>query len=51
MNFFKKDPSAKLRAEYERLMKEAMLAQRAGDIVKSSELNAQAEKIFAQLPS
>lgn len=50
MNLFsKKSPEKKLRAQYETLMKEAMMAQRGGDIVKSSELHAQAEEVLKRL--
>ncbi|MCC5845823.1 MAG: Lacal_2735 family protein [Verrucomicrobia bacterium] len=47
--FSKKTPEKKLRTQYETLMKEAMTAQRGGDIVKSSELHAQAEAVLKQL--
>ncbi len=49
MKFFSKKPDQKLQREYERLMKEAMLAQRGGDIVKSSELHAQAEILWKEI--
>ena len=50
MNLFsKKTPGKKLRSQYETLMKEAMNAQRSGDIVKSSELHAKAEEILKQI--
>lgn len=52
MNLFsKKTPDKKLRSQYETLMKEAMNAQRSGDIVKSSELHAKAEEILKQIES
>ncbi|MGA0333232.1 MAG: DUF6435 family protein [Kiritimatiellia bacterium] len=47
--FSKKDPAAKLRSQYKKLMEQAMLAQRGGDIVKSSELHAEAEKLLNQI--
>ena len=50
MNLFsKKTPEKKLRSQYETLMKEAMNAQRGGDIVKSSELHEQAEALLKQI--
>jgi len=49
MKLFSKKPDQKLQREYERLMKEAMLAQRGGDIVKSSELHAQAEILWKEI--
>lgn len=48
-NPFSKNPSVKLQKQYESLMRDAMNAQRGGDIVKSSELHAQAEEILKQL--
>jgi len=49
MNLFnkKKSPEQKRQAEYENLRKEAMLAQRGGDIVKSAELHAKADAVLA----
>lgn len=50
MNLFSnKTPAKKLQSQYETLMKEAMTAQRGGDIVKSSELHARAEAILKQI--
>lgn len=49
MSLFKKDPLAKLRKQYETLMGQAMQAQRGGDIVKCSELTAEADKVMAQI--
>ena len=49
MSIFTKNPEKKLRKEYEALMKKAMEAQRGGDIVGSSELHAQAEKLLKQI--
>ena len=50
MNFFtKKNPAEKLRTQYKKLMEQAMLAQRGGDIVKSSELHAEADKLLKEI--
>lgn len=49
MNLFKKSPEAKLRKQYEALLKQAMEAQRGGDIVKCSELTAKADEILKQI--
>jgi len=49
MNFFKKSPEAKLRKQYETLLQQAMEAQRGGDIVKCSELTAQADELLKQI--
>lgn len=49
MNLFSKNPAAKLQKQYESLMQQAMNAQRGGDIVKSSELHAQAAEILKQI--
>ena len=46
---FKKDPSKKLQKQYEALMKEARDTQRAGDIVKYSELVTQATELLDRL--
>ena len=45
----KKDPTKKLRQQYEAKLTEAMQAQRAGDIRKYSELTEQAEKLREQI--
>ncbi|QDT38621.1 DUF6435 family protein [Stratiformator vulcanicus] len=42
---FKTDPIAKLRKEYMRKMEEARDIQRNGDVVKASQLTAEAEEI------
>jgi len=47
--FKKKNPADALRKKYQDLMKKAMEAQRGGDIVKSSELHEEAEKIRKEL--
>jgi len=49
MKLFSKNPADKLRSQYKKLMEQAMLAQRGGDIVKSSEIHAEAEKIMKQI--
>lgn len=49
MGLFSKNPTDKLRKQYETLMKQAMEAQRGGDIVKSSELHAQADEVLKKL--
>ena len=46
MKLFSSNPEKKYRKQYETLMKQAMEAQRGGDIVKSSELHAQAEQVL-----
>lgn len=50
MNIFsKKTPADKLRQQYKKIMEQAMLAQRGGDIVKSSELHEEADKLMKQI--
>ncbi|MEX2607956.1 MAG: DUF6435 family protein [Kiritimatiellia bacterium] len=49
MKLFSKNPVEKLQKRYETLMLEAMTAQRGGNIVKSSELHAQAEEVLKQI--
>ena len=39
----------KLQKKYERLQKEAMLAQRSGDIQKYAELNEQATQVLEEI--
>lgn len=51
MGFFTKKPTDKLRKQYKSLMEQAMQAQRGGDIVKSSELHAQAEELLKKIES
>ena len=48
-SLFKKSKKEKLQAKYEELMKEAMEAQRKGDIDKYSELSAKAEEIAKEI--
>jgi hypothetical protein len=46
---FKKDPAAKLRKEYMKKMEQARDIQRNGDVVKASQLTAEAEELGRQL--
>ena len=46
---FKKDPLKKLNEAYNDKLKQAMLAQRAGNIQKYAELSADAEEIAKQI--
>jgi len=51
MNLFNRNqnPVKKQQAEYEKLRKDAMLAQRAGDIVQSAELHEKADELLARI--
>ena len=49
MTLFSKNPEKKLRKEYETLMKQAMEAQRGGDIVKSAQLHEKAEAVLKKI--
>jgi len=49
MNLFKSNPEAKLRKQYQSLMKQAMEAQRKGDIVGCSERTAEAESVLRRI--
>jgi hypothetical protein len=49
MRLFSKKPIDKLRAQYKSLMEQAMKAQRGGDIVRSSELHAEAEALLKKI--
>ena len=49
MKLFSKNPADKLRSQYKKLMEQAMMAQRGGDIVKSSEIHAEAEKVLKEI--
>lgn len=53
MKFFSKPKSQvqKLQEQYEKLRKDAMLAQRGGDIVKSAELHAKADELLKEIES
>ncbi len=46
---FKIDPLKKLRKEYDRLLQDAMEAQRHGDIRLYSELSTEADKIYQKI--
>jgi hypothetical protein len=46
---FKTDPLKKLRKEYERVLQDAMEAQRHGDIRLYSELSTEADKIYQKI--
>jgi len=48
-NFFKSDPTKKLRKKYDALSTQAMLAQRKGDIRLYSTLTAEAEGLWQQI--
>ncbi len=47
--FLSSKPEEKLQKEYERLLKEAVDAQRNGDIKKYSELHFEADKILKEI--
>jgi len=47
--FLKKDPKKELQTQYEKLLKDGMLAQRNGDIKTYSMLTAEAEKVFSKI--
>lgn len=47
--FSSKKPEDKLRKQYETLQREAMQAQRGGDIVKCSEISAKADEVLKQI--
>ncbi len=49
LNWLKPDPRKKLQKNYERLLKDAMLAQRSGDIKTYSLLTEEAQGIYQQL--
>jgi hypothetical protein len=48
-SLFNKDPKAKLKKTYEKLLSEALEAQRRGDIRQYSELTAKAEDIAQEI--
>ena len=50
-NFFKKDPVKKLEKEYQKLLEEAMLLQRNGDIKGYAKKMEEAEKIQKEIES
>lgn len=47
--FKKKDPIAKLKAKYAKLMEEAMQIQRNGDIRASAAKTAEADKVLKEI--
>lgn len=49
MGWFTTDPKKKARRAYEAKMKEAMEAQRAGDIQRYAALNEEAQSLLAEL--
>ena len=49
LNWFRKDPIKKLENEYNRKMEQARDTQRKGDIVRASEINAEAEELLRQI--
>lgn len=49
LNWLKSDPRKKLQKAYERRLKDAMLAQRSGDIKTYSLLTEEAEGIYQQI--
>jgi len=49
MGLFTKKPTDKLRKQYKKLMEEAMNEQRGGDIVRSSELHAEADALLKKI--
>lgn len=48
-NLFRRDPLKKMRKQYDAKLKQAMLAQRRGDIRTYSQLTSEAEKLWAEL--
>ena len=50
-SLFKSDPTSKLRKQYEKILEQAMQAQRNGDIKSYSLLTEEAEKIRAEIES
>lgn len=50
-NFLKRDPTKRMRAKYDNLLEEAMLAQRRGDIRTYSNLSADAEELWREIES
>lgn len=47
--FFKKDPRSKLKKQYQALLKQALEAQRRGDIRLYSQLTAEAEQLAKKI--
>lgn len=50
-SIFKSDPTKKLQKTYEKMLKEAMLAQRSGDIKTYSLITAEAQKVWDEIQS
>lgn len=48
---FKSDPIKKYRKEYEKVLQDAMQAQRGGDIRLYSELSSEADKLYQKIKS
>ncbi|RBP51655.1 DUF6435 family protein [Arenicella xantha] len=48
-SLFKKDPKARLKKSYEKLLSDALVAQRNGDIRLYSELTAKAEETAREM--
>ena len=49
VGFFQRDPSKKLRKQYDMKLEQAMLAQRKGDIKTYSMLTAEAEELWSEI--
>ena len=49
MPLFKRDPTKKLKREYQQKMEQAMQAMRRGDVRQNAQLVAEADKIKAQI--
>jgi|TARA_B110000902_G_C14107044_1_gene512879 hypothetical protein len=47
--FFKKDPRKKLQTQYEKLLYDAMILQRQGDIMGYSTITEEANKVLDQI--
>jgi len=48
-SFFKSDPIKKLRKEHAKLLEQAMLSQRNGDMRSYASITAESEKIWLQI--
>ena len=46
---FKKDPRKKLQTQYEKLLSDAMMLQRSGDIIVYSTVTEEANKVLDQI--
>lgn len=49
LNWFRKDPTAKLQTQYDKKLEESMQAQRQGNIVLYAQLVAESEEIARQI--